>query len=277
MQDIIPPQKPRKKLKIALIVLGVILAMLFTASVTYFLTKKSQNKVEPEIITEEMTEEEEEQGEFVYVAVKSGLNMRAGDSTEYDIIYTLPYRAKLKIEDINEDETWYKTTYNQTIGWFAGEYISEIEPEDLTVDWPSLEIEKTFSYKIKYPDTWRRSDKEGSSYDFRLVPKAGGFSQFFIDVSDKSPAELKASMLDNNHTQAGNMPFYVAGIKGTKIVIQALKNNRVVYTEDVIFLEKDGKTIRIVGPASGEELADDFNLMVWSLEFKDLKTQESEE
>lgn len=276
MQDIVPIKRKNKKLKITLIVLGIILAVLLVVTVTYLITKNSSKGESQEEQTQEVIEEKpEEEGDFVYVTTKSGLNMRSGTSTEHDIVYTLPYGEKLKIEDKNEEEDWYKTTFEEVTGWFFAEYTSIEEPEDETADWKLLSINKELSYSLKYPTNWR---KEGlgkdNAYDFKLVPKIGGFTEIYIEVSTKSVSDLKKEMLDSDHVQAGSMTFAIAGIKGTKIVVQTLKNNKVVYTEDVIFLEKDNKTIKIVGPADGEDDGDKFNLLIWTLQFEGDKNEE---
>lgn len=274
MQDIIPVKRKNKKLKIVLIILGIIFLIMLAVTATYFLTKNQTEDTKLSEKVEDVQPELEEEGEFVYVTAKSGLNMRSGASTEHDIIYTLPYRAKLEIEEKSDEEDWYKTTFEEVSGWFSKEYTSEEEPVDLTADWQNLEIAKTFSYSLKYPNSWKEEKLESDNVDFKLTPASGGFTQVYLKVSSKTQAELKSELLDDNHTQAGSMTFSVAGIKGTKIVIQTLNNNKVMYTEDVVFLEKDKKTIMIVGPADGEEDGDNFNLLLWTLEFNEEKNEE---
>ena len=287
MQDIIPPQKkPEKKLKVVLIILVVIFVILAAVAVTYFLAKGkfNSNSNEEVLAPKETVEEDKEEEDVVYVTSKSGLNLRTDASTVSEIIYTMPYRGKIKLEKKSRDGKWYKGTYDSNYediaGWFSADYVQKDKPPDLTADWQEDEVNITFNYTLRIPADWRKKSIANSPYEIDLIPNEGGsFSEISIQVKDGTIDSEIVTLNDQNHNTAGDSMIVVDGITGRKIVTQRLNNTQVIYVKDVILLEKDGKLIRIEGPSDVEKDGDIFNLFIWELKFKnqEQKQEQNEE
>ena len=269
MQDIIPPQKPKKKfLKVTLIVSLFLLTVILTATVTYFLTKgKVQPKSQESSSSTKKETQGKEEGDFVYVTSKPGLNLRADAATTSQIVYTLPYRAKVKVLKKSADGKWYWGTYEGENGWFSTDYAAKEEPSDLTADWQDFESSDS-SYSLKFPQDWQKKSQPDQGFDFEIVPKSEGGALISIQVKNQTIDKEKETLVDPNHNIASDSLIVVNSIKGRKIITQKLKNSKVVATTEVILLEEGGKLFRIEGPADQEEQGDIFSLLVWTINFK---------
>lgn len=268
MQDILPPvKKPKKSLKVILFILSGLFIIFVTIGVTYFLTRKGQ-AVENKKTNSSFDTEKKEEGEFVYITSKAGLNMRQDASTSSAIIYTLPYRAKVKVEKKSQDGKWYKGNYDDQAGWFAADYVAKEEPEDLTKDWQSYESSQ-YGYSLKYPENWQKKVSSDSSIDFSASPNNQTWLSVFIIYKDGSTIDKeKATLADAEHSVVSENLIVISSIKGKRFVVQKTKGGKVVSATDIILLEKDGKLIRIEGPADNEEQGDIFNLITWTIKFK---------
>ncbi len=268
MQDIIPPQKPKRKVfKIVLIASLFLLAIVVSVAVTYFLTKgKQEPKVQESSLKAKDTSNKEE-GDFVYVTSKSGLNLRSDAATTSSIIYILPYRAKVKVLKKSQDEKWYRGNFEGEDGWLSADYTSKEEPPDLTSDWQDFESADS-SYSLKFPQDWQKKAQLDQGFDLEIVPKSIGGVLISAQVKNQTIDKEKETLVDQDHNIASDSLIVVDGIKGKKIVTQKLKNSKVVSLTEVILLEKDGKLYRFDGPADGEEQGDIFSLFVWTIKFK---------
>lgn len=268
LQDITPIKRPKKTLKIVLIILISLLALLAAIAATYLLTKgKFQSQGPTKITVPNTSENKEEEGEFVYVTSKSGLNLRADASTSAEIVYTLPYRAKVKVEKKSKDEKWYKGTFEGENGWLSADYTQKEEPEDLTANWQDFESSAS-GYSLKFPADWKKKSEIPQGFDLQIISQDVGGVSISVQVKDGQTLDKeRAGLTDAEHNIAGEQLIVVNGIKGKKIVTQRVKNSKVVYTTDVILLEKDGKLLRIDGPADGEDFGDVFNILVWTIRF----------
>lgn len=61
------------------------------------------------------------------------LNMRFGDSTQYDIMTVIPGGEKVQVIGINADGAWFQVSYNNGIGWISSQYVEGDVPADLPV------------------------------------------------------------------------------------------------------------------------------------------------
>lgn len=268
MQDIYPPQKrSKKRLKITLLVLAGIFLLLLAVAVTYFLTKQQLQSKKEEKKPQATEQEAKEEGEFVYITSKAGLNMREDASTTSAIIYTLPYRAKVKLEKKSQDGKWYKGVYDDVKGWFSADYTQKEEPEDLTPDWLLYESQ-AFGYSLKYPEDWQKKSQPQAGYDFEITPKSTGSVSISVQIKETTLDKEKAALVDPEHAIVGETLIVIGGIKGKKFVVQKTKNSKIISATDIILLEKDGKIIRVEGPADNEQFGDIFNLLTWTIKFK---------
>ncbi|NTU69537.1 SH3 domain-containing protein [bacterium] len=278
MQDILAPQAPQQKIKpiakkksrLLYISLGLLILFLVVFG-TYIVTKSflvrddsSEKKSDSNNV---VTEEEKEDGEFVYVSSKSGLNLRADSSTQSDIVWTLPYRAKVKVENKNNDSSWYKTTYENISGWFKKEFTEIDEPQDNTADWGSVSKKGELPFSLKYPDDWKVKTIETEQNSFSIVSPADSRSLVTIEILTVAEDQVASALVGEGKNIGGQTLFSLNGNKGKKYVIQTVVNNKVVYTEDVIIIEKNGKVIKVTGPADGETSGDVFNELVWKITF----------
>jgi len=277
MQDIIPPQKKpaKKSLKIILIILAVLLIVLIAVTVTYFLTKERFQSAESSPknnsnLTSKDVSTSNKSDEFVYITSKSGLNLREDATTVSDIIYTLPYRAKVKLAKKLADNKWYKGTFEDATGWFSIDYAQKEEIEDPTADWQGFESPNS-GYSLKFPSDWRKKTLASDGYDFEIIPKDVGGVEISIAFKEQTLGKEKETLVDANHTIAAKSAIFVDGAKGERIVLQKTKDSKIVYTTDVLLLERDGKLIRIEGPADGEDFGDVFDILVWTIKFKVLQ------
>lgn len=268
MQDIYPPpKKPKKRLKIILFILAGIFILLLVVVLTYFLTKQQFQPKKEEKKSNNTQQETKEKGEFVYVTSKAGLNMREDASTTSPVIYTLPYRAKVKLEKKSQDEKWYKGIFDDATGWFSADYVQKEEPEDLTLDWQVFES-PNFGYSLKYPQDWQKKSQPSPGYDFQIIPKDTGGVSISIQAKDSTLDKEKATLADAEHSIVSENLIVISSIKGKKFVVQKTKGGKIVSATDVILLEKDGKLFRIEGPADNEQFGDVFNLLTWTINFK---------
>lgn len=283
MQDIIPPQKPKKKLKLILIISSIVLFLLIAVTATYFLTKgQFQSKEETKKpVTNESTKKEE--GEFVYITSKAGLNLREDASTTAQIVYVMPYRGKIKVEKKSRDGKWikgiYDGPYEDVTGWFSAEYSSNEEPEDLTAEWKEEAINASMSYTAKVPQDWRMSNPQGSALDFRMIPQSGdGTSEIYIHVLSMDIESAKKTLADAEHSIISDNPMVVDGFKGKKVLVQKSKGGKIIGSSEVMLIDKNGKTIKILGPADNEPNGDIYNLFIWTIKFKEeAKKEETNE
>jgi len=277
MQDILAPQAPQKKLKpidkkkskILYIFVGV-LVLFIVVFATYLLTKTFLSKNEPSGADQKQENSEEknkEEGEFVFVSSKAGLNLRADSSTQSDIVWTLPYRAKIKVENKNEDASWYKTTYENISGWLKKEFTQDKEPTDGTADWEEVFKKGEVPFSLKYPKSWRVKTVETEQNVFSIVSLNDPRAIISVEILSAPIDQVASSLIGEGRNVGGQTLFSLNGVKGKKYVIQTVVNNKVVYTEDAILIEKNGKIIKIVGPADGETDGDLFNELVWTITF----------
>ena len=282
MQDIIPPQKPKKKLKMTVIVLLVLLFVLITVTAAYFLAKgkfQSQETSKKPAASESAKKEE---GEFVYITSKAGLNLREDASTTAQIVYVMPYRGKVKIEKKSRDGKWIKGVYDgpyeDVTGWFSSEYTSGEEPEDLTANWKEEAINTTISYTLKVSQDWRMSKSQNSPLDFRMIPQSGdGTSEIYIQVLTTNIEDTKKTLADAEHAIISDNPMVVDGFKGKKILVQKSKGGKIIGSSEVMLIDKEGKTIKILGPADNEPNGDIYNLFIWTIKFKEEAKKEQSE
>lgn len=268
MQDIIPPQKPKRKNKIFLFTI-IILLMGVVSIVTFFLTKYYYRcNLENEVKSSEevIKEPKGESSDYVYVTSRFGLNMREEANTSSDIIYTMPYGAKIEIENKAKDDKWYKGTFNDKTGWFSADYVSKEEPEDLTLSWQNFDSQ-SYNYSLKYPEEWRIKNPLDPGYDIQITKKSGS-NWISVQVKDSTIEKEKETLTDEDHVIASQSVIFIDNVKGIKYTIQKMKDSRVTYTSDIILLEKDGKLLRLDGPADGESDGDTFNLLMWTVKFK---------
>lgn len=268
MQDILPPQKkPKKTLKIILIITASLFVVLLIAGGAYFLAKEKFQPKETKKTETNKPSEQKEEGEFVYVTSKAGLNMRSDASTSSSIIYTLPYRAKIKLEKKSQDNKWYKGTYDDKSGWFSADYIQKEEPEDLTADWQAYESSQ-YGYSLKYPADWQKKNTQDAITDFSIYSKAQNWVTVSVQIKDSTIEKEKTGLADAEHSIASDNLIVISSLAGRRYVVQKTKAGKVVSATDIILLEKDGKLFRIEGPADNEELGDIFNLLTWTIKFK---------
>lgn len=277
MKDIIAPQAPKQKIKplikkkpvfliIILVLISLFLVIFATFMVTKYFLSRDDSKIENQNAPQEKKEEEKD-GEYVYVSSKSGLNLRADSSTVSDIVWTLPYGAKLKVEDRNTDSSWYKTTYDNVSGWFKKEFTEKEEPKDETSDWKLISKKGDIPFELKYPENWKIKTIETEQNSLSIVSPSDSRSIITIEILPAPIDQVSASLVGENKNVGGKTLFSLKSIKGTKYIIQTVVNNKVNYTEDVILIEKNGKVIKIAGPADGEADGDIFNLLVWTISF----------
>lgn len=277
MKDIIAPQAPQQKIKplskkkpiFLIIVLALILLFLVifaTFMTTKYFLSRDDDKIENQNTIQEEKEEEKD-GEYVYVSSKSGLNLRADSSTVSDIVWTLPYGAKLKIEDRNTDSSWYKTTYDNVSGWFKKEFTQEEESKDETSDWKLISKKGDIPFELKYPENWRIKTIETEQNSVSLASPNDAKSLISIEIVSAPLDQVAAALVGDGRNIGGKTLFSLNSVKGVKYVIQSVVNNKVTYTEDIILIEKNAKIIKITGPADGEADGDIFNLLVWTISF----------
>jgi uncharacterized protein YgiM (DUF1202 family) len=276
MKDIIAPQAPQQKIKpikrkkpIFIIVAGIIILFLSIfatyMATKYFITKKENNIEEKKETNQE--EAKKEEGEFVYVSSKSGLNLREDSSTVSDIVWTLPFRAKVKVEKRNSDSSWYKTTYNEVSGWFKKEYTQEDEPSDETLDWESVSKKGEVPFELKYPKGWKVKTAETEQNSISIVSPNDSRALISVEILSTTTDQASAALIGEGKNIGGKTLFSLNSVKGLKYIIQTVVNNKVVYTEDIILIEKNNKVIKIAGPADGESDGDIFNVLVWTVSF----------
>ena len=72
-----------------------------------------------------------------YVQTQSGpLNLRQDASTSSKVLAQIPQKTKLEVESV--DGTWYKTTYNNKIGYVMAKYL-QIETTSTSFNKTDLE------------------------------------------------------------------------------------------------------------------------------------------
>ncbi len=65
------------------------------------------------------------------------LNMRAGDSTAYDVMTVIPGGDTVQIIGVNQAGTWYQILYHDAVGWISTGFTQGNPPANLPVATPS--------------------------------------------------------------------------------------------------------------------------------------------
>jgi hypothetical protein len=67
------------------------------------------------------------------VTTKQDLNMRAGDSTAYDVMTVIPGGESVQVIGINQAGTWYQVLYHEAVGWISVGFTNGEPPTGLPV------------------------------------------------------------------------------------------------------------------------------------------------
>lgn len=147
-------EKPTKKKGSFLKTFAIIsLTMLVTATIVlgagwWWLNKKTPEK--QETVQETATEKPAETKEpvvakkYVYVNVAEGLNLRKEPNVTAEILVIMPFGTKLEVLETQGD--WIKTTYQDKTGWCMTGYTSQTSP--------LIYKNSDYGLSITFPETW---------------------------------------------------------------------------------------------------------------------------
>lgn len=127
----------------------IALTILLTATVVlgagwWWLSRKAPGVQEQRTETVKETPKETKKTENRYVNVAEGLNLRKEPDPKAEVLVIMPFGTKLEVLETQGD--WIKTTYKEKTGWCMLTYTTEINP--LVYKNP------TYGFSITFPETW---------------------------------------------------------------------------------------------------------------------------
>ncbi len=144
------PKKPFPVKPVLIVVLLVIVvAALILGGVYYYLNNKNE-ATETTTETPQTTEEEATVDEPVsadvyrYVSEPVGLNLRKDPNTNGELVALMPFGAKLKVLD--EQNDWLQVEYDGKTGWCAKVYTSTANP--------LVYQNSDYDFELTFPQSW---------------------------------------------------------------------------------------------------------------------------